>query len=511
MGMLNKRLMTVGLSGGVLATVVLAARFGAQAPPAVGWPTHGGDPMHHAASATASQALDRILWSKPMDLAPQYSGDDLLAHYGSPVVTASDTVIIPVKTGATDGFRVEARDGATGKKIWQTKSTYQVPPHGWFPSFGPTLYGKNSVAWPSVAGGVARRVDGDSATSAREDVLFYGKANYAKDKAAYDANVKITSPLVGDAEGNIYFTYRVYGPTPLGLKSGIVRIKPNGKAIATTFAAATNDPAFDTPKLNCAPAVGRGTLYVPVRKAGSSEGVLIGVDALTLRPKFKTKLLDPKTGDNMFVDEDGTSCPTIAPDGDVYFGALESPFGHHGYRGWLLHFSGNLMVQKTPGAFGWDDTPSIVPSRIVPAYTGASTYLILCKYNKYVQGGGDGDNKIALLDPLSGQLETSSGVHVMAEVLTVLGPTPDQNYIADHPNAVREWCVNTAAIDVPGKCAILNSEDGHVYRWNFSTGDLADGLKLTDGLGQAYTSTLIGPKGEVFAIGNATLFAIGKK
>jgi outer membrane protein assembly factor BamB len=273
---------------------------------------------------------------------------------------------------------------------------------------------------------------------------------------------------------------------------------------------AAKDPAFTTPKLNCAPAVGRGTVYVVIRKTGSSEGVLVGLDALTLKPKYKTKLLDPKTGNNMYVDEDGTSCPMIAPDGDVYFGALESPFGHHGYRGWLLHFSGNLLTQKTPGAFGWDDTPSIVPARIVPSYKGESTYLILCKYNKYVQGGGEGNNMIALLDPSQGALEASSGVFTMKEVMTVLGPTPDQDFIADHPNAVREWCVNTAAVDVTGKCAILNCEDGHCYRWNFATGDLADGIQLTDGLGQAYTSTVIGAKGEVFAISNAKIFAIGK-
>ncbi len=53
--------------------------------------------------------------------------------------------------------------------------------------------------------------------------------------------------------------------------------------------------------------------------------------------------------------------------GDVYYGVIESSFGDHNGRGWLLHYSADLTTVKTPGSFGWDDTASIVPASMVPS------------------------------------------------------------------------------------------------------------------------------------------------
>ena len=70
-----------------------------------GWQGYGLNPQHTALSPVASQSLGSILWQTPVDLNPQYNGDDLLIHYGSPLITAANTVIVPVKTGATERLR----------------------------------------------------------------------------------------------------------------------------------------------------------------------------------------------------------------------------------------------------------------------------------------------------------------------------------------------------------------------------------------------------------------------
>jgi len=147
-----------------------------------------------------------------------------------------------------------------------------------------------------------------------------------------------------------------------------------------------------------------------------------------------------------------------------------------------------------------------VPSSLVGSYKGTSNYLILTKYNNYANFGlALGNNKVAILDPNATQNYTpgnsTTTVLVMQEVITVLGVTPD----TESGVGVREWCINSAAIDPVNKCAVINSEDGHVYRWDFTTNTLTAGLALAQATGEAYTPTVIGPDGAVYAINRAVL------
>jgi hypothetical protein len=74
---------------------------------------------------------------------------------------------------------------------------------------------------------------------------------------------------------------------------------------------------------------------------------------------------------------------------------------------------------------------------------------------------------------------------------------------------VKEWCINSAAVDIPGKYVLANSEDGNLYRWDLTTNTLSQTVALTAGIGEAYTPTVIGVDGTVYAINDAIMFATG--
>jgi hypothetical protein len=475
------------------------------------WSGHGHDPQHTGVSQVSSKAMERIVWQTPVDLAPQYVGTTLYAHYGSPVITRQNTVIVPVKTGAYDGFRIEAHDGATGALKWQIGTGYSFPAHNWVPHYGMALTPKNRVYFADAGGTVSYRDAPDANGGATGKIAFYGTATYVSDSATFDANVRINTPITADRYGNLFFGFVVSGATTPALQSGIARIAEDGTGSWVSASSAADDGTVVRLPHNLAPALSNNhkTLYVAVMD-GSNFGYLLALDSRTLATTGKVRLKDAlsPTDDARMLD-DGTAAPMVGPDGDVYFGVFEHSWGVNHYRGWLKHYDKTLTQSKVSGAFGWDHTPSVVPAGLVESYHGSSKYLLLSKYNNYAGVGGDGMNKLAVLDPNDTQADSVTGATVMKEIITIKGPTLDDDY-PSVPGAVREWCVNTVAIDVAKKSAIVHNEDGKVYRWDFKTNTLIEALTLTAGIGEAYTPSVIGVDGTVYVIANAVLFAIGE-
>ncbi|MGN6369365.1 MAG: hypothetical protein ACTHN5_13990 [Phycisphaerae bacterium] len=488
------------------------------------WEGYAGDGQHTADSLAASQALQTVHWQTAVDLAPQLSGSELLIHYGSPVISAGNTVVVPVKTGATGGFALKAFDGGTGVVKWTAGTDYLLPAESvgatsrWTPSFGPALSG-STLFYAGAGGTIYRRtlVDDVAANVTTLEAFYGGILTYQANAAAYDSGVSICTPITADGAGNVYFGYQTSASAPGGLSSGIARLSAGG--VGSFFPASSlmvNGVSAGMTEVatNCAPAVSADgkTVYVAMNTGNFGAGRLVALNAATMLPTASVALVDPKTGGNALVPNDGSASPTIGPDGDVYFGVYDA-IGTS--RGWLEHFSADLSVQKPTGGFGWDDTASLVPASMVPSYHGTSTYLLMTKYNNYVETGGDGRNMLAIVDPNATEVDTrpnslgAGGATIMKTVLTISSPTADGDLAATHPGAVTEWCVNTAVVDPATDSILVNNEDGHLYRWDLAANALTESVEITAGIGEAYTPTLMGPDGTVYAINDATLFAVG--
>src|SRR5579885_1232399 len=265
-----------------LATLALAGigTLQAAAPQATHpgiWACYGGSAQHRSIAPAPAQPLRRILWWMPVDLAPQYGSDDVLAtHYGSPVITAKNTIIVPVKVGAEDGFRVEARNAATGDWIYRMDTDYStVSAAGWIASFSVALAPNNSLFVPASAGTVYVKHDADKANDGPERAVFYGGDNYKRDPDLYTNNVKVCTPITVDPKNNAWYGFRTYGnnddETPIGnmgLMSGIARVDATGNGAWRSAKAITGDPDAMRVQFQCAPAISDdgNTVYFAIQR-----------------------------------------------------------------------------------------------------------------------------------------------------------------------------------------------------------------------------------------------------
>lgn len=488
--------------------------------PAAAQPTtFAGNAQHTGLYDVPAQHLNAIHWSTSIDL----NNSGTLTHYGAPLVTASNTVIVPVKIAG--GFQVSAFEGATSRLKYILTTDFIMPPiatNGWIPVYQPGIASPASGPrlYYAGAGGTVYHVDNldsDTPGAPVQECFYANMGSYSSNSAAFNANVFINTPITADTEGAVFFGFRMQDAAPAPLTTtngGIGRLDTFGNGTYVLANVVAGDNQVNRVPHNSAPALSADgmTLYIAVRGASAYSGYLLGLDATTLATKYKVRLLDPRSHAAAGILDDGTASPMVAPDGDVYFGVFSNP--NNGSRGFLLRFSADLATEKTPSAFGWDYTPAIVPSSMVPSYTGSSPYLIFSKYNNYASiGDGNGVNRIALLDPNTTQIDphpTASRLVEMREVLTVIGCTPDPQYLSTaFPYAVREWCINTAAVNPATHSIFAPSEDGRIYRWDLDANCLTEVITLGSGVGEPYVPTAVAPDGTVYTLNGGKLFALG--
>jgi hypothetical protein len=511
---------------GAVAAAALVAGFGLWAPASgaqavraghargrragVEWAGFAANARHTALARRRPQPFRRIRWRAKVDLAP----DGNPIHYGSPMITRANTVLVPTRVSAKAGFRVVAYSGVSGARRWSLKTDYRPPSSSgdfftWTPPLPAVLTPRTALAAAGAGGTILMRRNANLAAGPVRRLVFYGAARWRAHRSVYDKAVQITTPLTAGRDGTVYFGFTVTGSTPAHLRSGIARIDAHGHATWTTAAAAAGNASINAVAMNCAPALSPSGRTVYITVTSPTRGILVGLNAATLKPRFHVVLKDPVSGGPAFVSTSSSASPTVGPDGDVYYGVLENPFPSHDDRGWLLHYNATLSQTRTPGSFGWDNTVSVLPARALPGYHGTSPYLLVSKYNNYLGIGphGNGHNRVALLDPRASRKDSFSKARVMRAVETVLSPSHEPGEPA---GARYEWCINSAAVDPADHSVMVNSEDGTLYRWDLARNTLAEQIHLNAPLAEAYTPTLIGPDGTVYALNDATLYAVGR-
>jgi hypothetical protein len=232
---------------------------------------------------------------------------------------------------------------------------------------------------------------------------------------------------------------------------------------------------------------------------GCRVGAHLGVDPGTNEP-----------GPGRVLD-DGSSSPTIAPDGSIIFGTYAR---YNWAQGHLMKFSSTGQFQ---GAyeFGWDITPGI--------YSHDGTYSIVIKDNHYGEDTGSycdveafcpGDRTATHPDYPEAyfitQLSPTMAVEWKWQNTNSLSCTRNPNgsvtCMDDHPNGF-EWCVNGMAIDSAGT-VYNNSEDGNMYAIA-QGGILRDSIFQQLAVGAAYTPASIGGDGRIYSQNAGHFFVMG--
>ena len=243
------------------------------------WSGYARNAEHTAYTPGPSQLPQLIRWQTAIDLNPQYSGDDLLIHYGSPAITQANTILVPVKTGATGDFVVNALNAATGAQLWTLSTDYVLPPHNWTPPMGVSLTpGDDAVVVPGAGGTVWVRTKPNAAQApAATRIAFFGLNLYNQDPDAFNTAIQICTPITVDSDSNLYFGYLSSGAVlpgyPNGIPSGLARLELDGTGTFVAASTLAGDATIQKVVYNCAP--GNFRRWVQGLRGGEPEQLFL--------------------------------------------------------------------------------------------------------------------------------------------------------------------------------------------------------------------------------------------
>jgi hypothetical protein len=519
---------TLGISVFAILIVIGLQTFGtsvAQAQSAGSWLQWGRDAQHNADSPAVGQSPQAQLADVNFDpFVAQEQAESrqgaLTAHYQVPLVDG-DTAFMEYKTGywvpcnppgshlpypcGPDAWNWEIwnerafswQNGSFVEK-WNFQSDWKPEPNsnvndvgaksgfglqGWEPVFHAAISGGH-VFVPGASGSVYELNEADGTMVAH--FTPFGT----------DPNTYVSGPLTADASGNIYYNAMALDPTlPWTTDvtgAWLVKVAPDG----TSHLADYKKLVPGAPKvcfgglpcgsqrgsINVAPAISPDgkTLYTVSRShIFFYFSYVVAVNTSDLSPKWHVSLTRLQNADSEdFADDLSSSTPAVAPDGNIFYGAL-SVEGSYG--------DGDLLKLSPDGAylgafhFGWDITPAIYPHD--------GTYSLIIKNNYY----------------------RTLGPYFITQLNSALKPEwsfKNTTFNSTHPNGY-EWCVNAPAVDANG-AVYANSEDGNIYVIN-QGGTLNSEIFLKVAIEAAYTPIAIGPDGLIYAENDGDLFVIGSQ
>jgi len=490
--------------------------------------------------------------------APLVDGEDVFMEFKSGVFNAADW--------RSQTWNIADLRWVNGKLVqqWMTPTDWKAAPPfdgGGGPEFEPVfhaLVNSNGVFMPALGGtivqldrntgAVVKRINPFSSIDASIYVtgplsgdangnLYYNAIQF-NTSAPYSADVR-GAWLVKVSASGVASRVAYSDITPgavrandqcVGAFNSSLPWPPSATAVPSSIQCGSQRPG-----LNVAPAIGAdGTIYTVSRAHFNSRySWMVAVNA-DLTPKWITSMRDRfNDGCNVLIPPNGTpggcrsgaitgvdpsdntrgagrvvddssSCPVVAPDGSIFYGA----FTQYNYgEGHTMHFApdGTYLGAYQ---FGWDDTPAIYPH--------GATYSLITKENRYVEAGtycGDAGQcpparpEAYFITSLSPSLAVVEWQFKSTNTQSCQRNSNGTiSCVSDHPNGF-EWCVNAPAVDALGK-TYVNSEDGFLYAID-STGHQAGSLFLQLAIGAAYTPLSIDARGRVYTQNYGVLFAVG--